>query len=666
MLTPWRKTTSLIAFLFFLAAPVALAGPGAFGVAAYPVCQPRVAHLSWSSSSGASSYRVFRGTLAISGVLPATTLAFNDTTTGTAYSVVATDSRGFTFTSNTVTPPAANSSLCSGADLQVGEVAYCAVSGPAVHLAWTAGADSSYFITDATGAFVAAVDGSKSSFDITGLSGGKSVRYSVNNVDGNNGQFVTTAACSGPPASFTLTAATACVNGAISVQLSWAAASGATQYRVDRDGVVIGTTTTARTFADTAVTAGHAYSYTISALNNSGATESNTLSVTAATCIAPPGAFAASAATFCTTGASPAPAVHVTWTASSNAASYIVNRNGAAYSSSLSSGTLALDDLNVTIGQTYTYTVTAANSGGSTLSSASSVTITNATCPAPAPTTPALSETTVCTGTSPSNHLSWTVSTNATSYIVFRNGGALSSSLPSSTLAYDDNAVVPGQSYSYFVRAANSGGSADSNTINIALPTTICQPPPAPFSLTARAICDISSTPAPVVRLTWTASANATGYTVFRAGTKIADVTATTLIDATNIVAGQIYKYFVRASGPGGTTDSNEFEVLVDASVCQVPCGFACAATVAASAAQQSPVRFALQQQTSCEGVVATWTFGDGTGSSELAPSHAYPSPGTFRWTVTAGTATSATCQSSGTITITAVPPPSKRRAVRH
>jgi fibronectin type 3 domain-containing protein len=665
MLVPWRKTTSLLAFLFFLAAPAALAGPGAFGVAAYPVCQPRVAHLSWSASSGASSYKVFRGTLAISGVLPATTLAFNDTTIGTAYSVVATDSRGFTFTSNTVTPQGANSSFCSGADLQVGQAAYCALSGPAIHLAWTAGADSSYFITDATGAFVAAVDGSKSSFDITGLSSAKSVRYSVNNVDANNGQFVTTPACSGPPGSLTLTATTSCVNSAVSIQLSWAAASGATQYRVDRDGVLIGTTT-ARTFADTAVTAGHAYSYTISALNNSGATESNTLSVTTATCVAPPGAFAASAATFCTTGAAPAPAVHVTWTASSNAASYIVNRNGVAYSSSLSSATLALDDLNVTIGQTYAYTVTASNSGGSTLSSASSVTITNATCPAPAPTTPALSESTTCNGTSPANHLSWTVSTNATSYIVFRNGAALSASLPSSTLEYDDNAVASGQSYAYFVRAANSGGSADSNTLNISLPTTICQPPPGQFSLIAKAICDISSTPAPVVRLTWTASANATSYSVFRAGTKIADVTDTTLTDATNVVAGQIYKYFIRAAGPGGTTDSNEFEVLADASVCQASCGFACAASVVASAREQFPVRFALQQQTSCEAVVATWSFGDGTGSIDLAPTHAYASPGTFRWTVTAGTATSATCQNSGTITITAVSAPAKRRAVGH
>ncbi|HXH91041.1 MAG TPA: PKD domain-containing protein, partial [Thermoanaerobaculia bacterium] len=498
-----------------------------------------------------------------------------------------------------------------------------------------------------------------------GLTAATSVRYTVNNIDANDGQFVTTPSCSGPPGSSTLFGITSCGDGAASVLLSWTAASGALQYRVNRDGAVIGTTTTDRTFTDDAVIAGHSYSYTISALNSSGSTESNTLTATIAPCVPPPGAFAASASTFCTTGASPAPAVHVSWTASSNAASYVVNRNGAAYTSSLSSGTLALDDLNVTVGQTYAYTVTATNSGGSTVSSGKSVTITSAICPATRPTPPVLSENTVCNGTSPGDHLSWTASANATSYIVFRNGTALQS-LPSSTLAYDDTSVIPGQTYSYFVRASNSGGTADSNTINISLPTTICQPPPAPFALTATAICDIAASPSAAIRLTWTASANATSYAVFRAGTKIADVSTTSFVDTANIVAGQSYAYLVRASGPGGTTDSEEFDLTVDPAVCQSACSFACAANVVATAAEEFPVRFSLQQQTSCADVTATWAFGDGTGSTELTPTHTYPSPGIYRWTVTAGSAASAACQNSGTITITSVPPPAKRRAIRH
>jgi fibronectin type 3 domain-containing protein len=652
------KTTSFIAFLFLCAAS-ALAGPGGFGVAAYPVCQPRGVHLSWSSSSGASSYKVFRGGQAISGVLPASTLSFNDNTSGSTYSVVATDSHGFTFSSNNVTPPTPNSSFCLGGDLQVGQAAYCAVSGPAVHLAWTAGSSSFYFITDKNGDLVASVDGSTSSYDITGLSAGNTYRYSVNAVDANNGQLVTTPSCPGVPGSLTLTAITSCANTAASVQLSWTAASRATQYRVDRDGVAIGTTT-ARSFADTAVTAGHAYSYTIAALNGSGSTESNTLPVTAATC---PGPFAASASAFCSSGASPSPAVHVTWTASTNAASYIVNRNGTAYSSALASTTPAYDDVNVAVGQTYTYTVTATNSSGSTLSSGQTVTISSSTCP---PTAPVLSGSMLCDGTSPSIHLSWTASANATNYMVFRNGAALSVLLPSSTLTYDDNSVAEGQTYAYSVRASNSRGSADSNTINISLPSTVCQPPPQSFTLSANAFCDISSSPAAAVSLIWTASANATGYLIFRDNIQIGGVAVTAFADNANIVAGQKYVYFIRASGPGGTTDSNSVEVHVDPSVCNGPCSFSCAVTVAASAPATSAVLFVLQQPSSCDTAGITWTFGDGTASNALAPSHLYTNMGTFRWTVTVGNITSGTCQNSGTIIITAAPAPAKRRAVRH
>ena len=124
---------SLLAFLILLIALPALAGPGSFGVAAYAVCHAGV-HLSWSASSGASSYRVFRAGQAIGDVLPASTRAFDDSTAGSSYVVVSTDSQGFTFTSNSVTPPAPNASICLSGDLQVGEAAYCTASGPAVHL----------------------------------------------------------------------------------------------------------------------------------------------------------------------------------------------------------------------------------------------------------------------------------------------------------------------------------------------------------------------------------------------------------------------------------------------------------------------------------------------------------------------------------------------------
>jgi fibronectin type 3 domain-containing protein len=656
-----RKTTLLLAFLTLLVALPALAGPGAFGVAAYPVCHAGI-HLSWSPSAGASSYRVFRGGQAIGAVLSASTLAFDDSTSGTSYFVVATDSHGFTFTSESVTPPAANSSLCQSGDLQVGEGAYCAATGPAVHLAWTAGSANGYFITDSSDNLVAVLDGSKSSFEVTGLNAATSYRFSVNDTQANHGQFLTTPSCTGVPGSLTLSATTSCTNGSASVALSWTASSGATQYRIGRDGVII-STTTARTFADTTVTAGHAYSYTISALNGSGSTESNTVPITAATCTSPPGAFAASASAFCTSGAAPSPAVHVTWTASSNAATYVVNRNGAAYSATFASTKLAFDDLTVTAGQTYTYTVTATNSAGSTLSSGQSVTI-SACAPAPPPSAPVLTVSTICNDTNPVNRLSWTASTGATSYQVFRTGTELSLTLPSTTLAYDDSAVVAGQQYAYFVRATNSAGSADSNSINISLLTTICQPPPQPFALSANTFCDISSSPAPGVNLTWAASANATGYAVFRDDTLLGSVTGTTFTD-NSALAGQTHAYLIRASGPGGTTDSNIVNVHVESDVCTSPCSLSCAANVATSAQATTAVLFLLQQPSSCDTAGVTWTFGDGTQSKDVAPFHIYATAGTFRWTVTVGQGTSAMCQNNGLIVVTAPPAPARRRPVR-
>jgi fibronectin type 3 domain-containing protein len=657
-----RKPTSFLALLILLVPLTAIAGPGAFGVAAYPVCHAGI-HLSWSSSPGASSYRVFRGGQAIGAVLPASTLAFDDSTAGTSYFVVATDSHGFTFTSDSVTPPAANSSLCQSGDLQVGEGAYCAATGPAVHLAWTAGSANGYFITDSSDNFVAALDDTRSSFEITGLKAATSYRFSVNDTQANHGQFLTTPSCSGVPGSSTLSATTSCVNGSVGVSLSWTAASGATQYRVGRDGVVINTTT-ARTFADTTVTAGHAYSYAISALNGSGSTESNTVSITAATCTSPPGAFAASASAFCTSGAAPSPAVHVTWTASSNAATYVVNRDGASYSATFASTKLAFDDLTVNAGQTYTYTVTATNSGGSTLSSGQAVTIT--TCaPGTPPSAPVLSVNTICNDTSPVNHLSWTASAGATNYQVFRDGTALSQTLPSTTTAYDDSAVAAGQTHAYFVRATNGAGSADSNSMNISLLTTICQPPPQAFTLSANTFCDLSSSPSAGVGLSWTASANATGYAVFRNDSLIGNVTGTAFSDNAAL-AGQSYTYLIRASGPGGTTDSNDVTVHVDPDICTGPCSLSCAANVAASAQATTAVLFLLQQPSSCDTAGVTWTFGDGIVSHDVAPLHIYATAGTFRWTVTVGQGTSAMCQNNGVIVITAPPVPAKRRAVRH
>ena len=70
---------------------------------------------------------------------------------------------------------------------------------------------------------------------------------------------------------------------------------------------------------------------------------------------------------------------------------------------------------------------------------------------------------TSCVGASPRITLSWGSSLGATSYTVFRNSVSYAAGV---TSPWTDTSVSSGTSYSYFVRASNASGTADSNTVN--------------------------------------------------------------------------------------------------------------------------------------------------------------------------------------------------------
>lgn len=82
-----------------------------------------------------------------------------------------------------------------------------------------------------------------------------------------------------------------------------------------------------------------------------------------------------------------------------------------------------------------------------------------------------------CTGSAPVNLLEWTGSAGLTfPYEVYRNGSLV---FTTDFSRYDDTAVTAGTSYSYVVRARNSVGSRDSNTV-IGTAKTDCAAPVAP------------------------------------------------------------------------------------------------------------------------------------------------------------------------------------------
>jgi hypothetical protein len=66
------------------------------------------------------------------------------------------------------------------------------------------------------------------------------------------------------------------------------------------------------------------------------------------------------------------------------------------------------------------------------------------------------------------------------SYSVLRDSLTIANSLPSSQAALDDASVAPGVTYSYVVRATNSSGSTDSNSINVFVPSASCSVTPQP------------------------------------------------------------------------------------------------------------------------------------------------------------------------------------------
>ncbi len=141
--------------------------------------------------------------------------------------------------------------------------------------------------------------------------------------------------------------------------------------------------------------------------------------------------------------------------------------------------------------------------------------------------------------------LSWSASNGATSYAVLRDGVQIASPQAAS---YSDTGLTAGTSYTYTVRASNTGGtSAPSNPATVTTPVAA---PPAPAGLVG------SATSSTAVSLSWSTSSGATGYAVLRDGVQIGSPQVTSFTDS-GLAAGTSYVYSVRASNAGGTSPTS-------------------------------------------------------------------------------------------------------------
>src|SRR4051812_3895451 len=91
---------------------------------------------------------------------------------------------------------------------------------------------------------------------------------------------------------------------------------------------------------------------------------------------------------------------------------------------------------------------------------------------------------------------------------------------------------------------------------------------PGPFTVTGSVQCN---GPTPHIALTWSASAGATSYDVWRNSANIVTVTSGTAFDDTSVTPNGNYSYFVRATDGSSTTDSNT--VVIQAPNCSPPPG---------------------------------------------------------------------------------------------
>jgi fibronectin type 3 domain-containing protein len=306
--------------------------------------------------------------------------------------------------------------------------------------------------------------------------------------------------------------------GNATVTLSWTASAGATSYKVYRGATVIATQP-GTSFVDSSVSNGQPYSYSVVAyrLNSPASAASSTVS---ATPVAPPLSSP--------TGLSATPGdgkVTLSWGSVSGATSYQVSRNGAVLTTT---AVPSLVDSPVTNGQTYTYTVIAVGPSSQSAPTAP-VSATPAAVVAGAPTG--------LTGTAGDRiaTLTWNTLAGATGYRVYRDGVLVASPAGNT---FTDSGRTNGVPYAYSVSAIVS-------TVETAksAPVTV-----TPFVLTPAAPAGLTATGGNAqVSLSWTASANATGYVVYRGTTAVSTQTGTTFLD-TSLTNGTAYTYTVVAT----------------------------------------------------------------------------------------------------------------------
>jgi fibronectin type 3 domain-containing protein len=517
------------------------------------------ATLQWTAAQGATSYNIYRGsasgqeTLLQSGI---TVTSFVDTglTNGTTYyyQVTAVNTVGESARSSEVTvlphvlPPSPPTNLTATAGDTTATLQWTAAAGATSYNVYrgTASGQETLLQSGVT----------TTSFADTGLTDGTTYYYdltSVNTVgEGARSSEVSVSPHFLPPAPPTDLSATA---GNTSATLQWTAAQGATSYNIYRSTAsgqetLLHSGVTITSFADTGLTNGQTYYYEVTSVD-SGGEGARSSEVSVSPHVLPPAPPTNLSATAGNTSAT------LQWTGAQGATSYNIYRSTASGQETLlQSGITITSFVNtgLTNGTTYYYEVTSVDSGGEGIRS-SEVSVSPHVLP-PAPPTNLAAV--------PGNDqvgLSWTASSGATSYNVYRSSSSGNEVLYHSGVAgtsYTDTGVTNGITYFYQVIAVNGVGSSGLSLQVSATPQLL---PAAPTSLKATALNDAQ------IKIQWMESSTSlTGFQVLRSTNGVnfsllttLDPTATSYTDSSNLVAGTTYYYQVVAMNSAGSSNAS-------------------------------------------------------------------------------------------------------------
>ncbi len=338
--------------------------------------------------------------------------------------------------------------------------------------------------------------------------------------------------------------------------LTWTASTdnlGVTGYKIYRDDVQIGTSTTT-SYSDTTCEEATHYSYEVSAYDAAG--NESDKSVAAEILMPGTDSEAPSVPDIVSADGKSSSQIDLTWRTSTDnvgVTGYKVYRDGSLVGTT---DLTSYSDTGLADMTTYSYQVSAFDAAGN--ESARSASHPGTTLDGTAPSVPAGLVATAASETRV--NLSWTASTDnvaVTAYRVYRNGTEIA---VVTTNSYADLACVPSTSYSYQVAAEDAAHnlSALSAAAAVTTPSDVT-PPTVPSGLTATAASRSQ------VNLSWGASTDAVGvagYKIYRNGTNIG-TSATTTYSDTTCWGGTQYAYTVSAFDLKGNESAQSAQAVV-------------------------------------------------------------------------------------------------------